>query len=322
MKKIDIKDIKGFKVGNAEDVSGGTGVTVIICEKGATAGVDVRGGGPATRETDLLKPENMIQEINSVTLSGGSAYGLEAACGVMEFLEDKGIGFNVGVGIVPIVCGASLFDLVVGSPKARPDKAMGKKACENANASDVRFQCGNHGAGTGATIGKYLGIERMIKSGLGAHAVEIGDLQCGAIVAVNALGDVFDHETGKQLGGILTEDKSKFDSTERLVLEDMAKEKNVFSGNTTIGCVITNGKLTKAQCTKLASIVHDGYARSIKPVHTSADGDTIFVMTTGEVEVNPDALGALATKIMSIAIETAVKEATPAYGLKASRDII
>lgn len=275
MKNIDIKDIKGFKVGNAEDVIGGTGVTVIICEKGATAGVDVRGGGPATRETDLLKPENMIQEINGVTLSGGSAYGLEAACGVMEFLEDKGIGFNVGVGIVPIVCGASLFDLVVGNPKARPDKAMGKQACENANARDVRFQCGNHGAGTGATIGKYLGIERMIKSGLGAYAVEIGDLQCGAIVAVNALGDVFDHETGKQLGGILTEDKSKFDSTERLVLEDIAKEKNVFSGNTTISCVITNGKLTKAQCTKLASIVHDGYARSIKPVHTSADGDTI-----------------------------------------------
>lgn len=317
MNEIDIKEIRGFKIGCAENADAATGVTVMISEKGATAGVDVRGGGPATRETDLLKPENMVQEINAVVLSGGSAFGLEAGCGVMEFLEDKNIGFDAGVGLVPIVCGASLFDLAVGDSKVRPDKEMGRKACENAFMGI--FEEGNHGAGTGASVGKYKGPGRMMKSGQGASAIEIGDLQVGAVSAVNALGDIFDSQ-GKQIAGILSEDGNTLMSTSEVIKEDIARQFDIFKGNTTISCVITNGKLTKAQCTKLASIAHDGYARAIKPVHSTADGDTIFVMASGEVEVNFDALAILATEQITRAIENAVRKAEPAYGLKAAKE--
>ena len=317
MKKIDITEIKGFKIGNAENAEAATGVTAIIAENAATAGVDVRGGGPATRETDLLKPENMVQEINAVVLSGGSAYGLEAGCGVMEYLEEKGLGFDVGVGIVPIVCGASLFDLVVGDGKIRPDKAMGYAAA--ANAFDSVFETGNHGAGTGASVGKYRGPQRMMKSGLGASAIAVGELQVGAISAVNALGDVFDPK-GTQLAGLLSEDGERMISTSEAIKEDIARMFDIFKGNTTISCILTNGKLTKAQCTKLASIAHDGYASAIQPVHSTADGDTIFVMATGEVEVNFDALAIMATEQISSAIEDAVLQAEPAYGLKAASD--
>lgn len=317
MKNIDITEIKGFRLGTAENAEAGTGVTVIIAENAATAGVDVRGGGPATRETDLLKPENMVQEINAVTLSGGSAYGLEAGCGVMDALEEKGMGFNVGVGIVPIVCGASLFDLVVGDGNVRPDKEMGRAAVQH--AFDGKFEEGNHGAGCGATVGKYRGPGRCMKSGQGASAVQVGELQVGAVVAVNALGDVFD-EDGKQIAGLLSEDGSKLISTSEAVKEDIARQFDVFKGNTTIACIITNGKLTKAQCTKLASIAHDGYARAIRPVHSTADGDTIFVMATGEVEVNFDALAIMATEQIQKAIVRGVEKALPAYHLKAASD--
>lgn len=317
MKKIDITDIRGFRIGNAEDLDAATGVTAIIAEKGAVAGVDVRGGGPATRETDLLKPENMVQQINAVVLSGGSAYGLEAGSGVMHYLEEKGQGFDVGVGIVPIVCGASLFDLVVGDSKVRPDREMGRLAAENAFRGI--FDVGNHGAGTGASVGKYRGPQQMMKGGLGASAVETGSLQIGAISAVNALGDVFDQK-GRQLAGLLSKDGSEMLSTSEAVKEDIARMFDVFKGNTTISCIVTNGKLTKAECTKLAAIAHDGYARAIRPVHTTADGDTIFVMATGEVEVNFDALAIMATEQISAAIENAVLCAEPAYGLKAASD--
>lgn len=317
MKKIEITDIKGFRLGTAENEEAGTGVTVIIAENGAVAGVDVRGGGPATRETDLLKPENMVQEINAVTLSGGSAYGLEAGCGVMEYLEEKGMGFDVGVGIVPIVCGASLFDLVIGDGKVRPDKEMGRRAVRN--AFDGIFEEGNHGAGCGATVGKYRGPARCMKSGQGASAVQVGELQVGAVTAVNALGDVFD-SCGKQIAGLLSEDGKTLISTSSAVKEDIDRSFDVFKGNTTISCIITNGKLTKAQCTKLASIAHDGYARAIRPVHTTADGDTIFVMATGEVEVNFDALAIIATEQIQKAIEAGVKKARPAFGLPAECD--
>ncbi len=316
MKEINITDIKGFRIGFAENIEAATGVTVMLCEKGACAGVDVRGGGPATRETDLLKPENMVQEINAVVLSGGSAYGLEAACGVMDFLEEKGVGFDVGVGIVPIVCGASLFDLVVGDGKVRPDKAMGRKACENAFAGV--FAEGNHGAGTGASVGKYRGPATMMKSGQGASAVQIGELQVGAVSAVNALGDIF--AEGRQIAGMLSPDGTTMASTSEAIKEDIARQFDIFKGNTTISCILTNGKLTKAQCTKLASIAHDGYARAIRPVHSTADGDTIFVMATGEVDVNFDALAVLATEQIEKAIVRGVEAAEPAYGLKAARD--
>ena len=318
MKEINITDIKGIKVGHAQNLEGATGCTVILCEKGAWAGVDVRGGGPASRETELLKPVNMVEQIHAVMLSGGSAYGLDAGSGAMEYLEENNIGFDVGVSVVPIVCGASLFDLVVGDPKCRPDKAMGYEACKGASSGPVAE--GNVGAGTGATVGKFQGVSHMMKSGLGTYAVQIGELQVGAIVAVNALGDVVDVDTGKRIAGLLNEDQTALSNTEEAMYAQYAEDKNVFSGNTTIGCIVTNGKLTKTQANKIASIAHNGFARAIRPVHTMADGDTIFVMATGEVEAMPDAIGALAADVMARAINRAARTAEPAYGLKAARD--
>jgi len=317
IREINISDIKGFKIGSAENSDAGTGVTVLISEGGATAGVDVRGGGPATRETDLLKPENMVQAINGVVLSGGSAFGLEAACGVMDFLEERGIGFETGFGVVPIVCGASLFDLPVGDPAVRPDKAMGRLAA--ANAFDGKIFMGNHGAGTGATVGKYKGPDRLMKSGQGSAAIQIGSMMVGAISAVNALGDIFDLE-GNKIAGLLSEDGSSFVPTAETMMEDMAAQIDIFKGNTTITCIVTNARLTKAQCTKLASIAHDGYARVIKPVHSTADGDTIFVMASGEVECNFDALAVAATEQVSRAIINGAEEADAAFGLKCAAD--
>ena len=318
MKEISINEIKDIRIGHAQSMEGGTGCTAIICEKGAWAGVDVRGGGPATRETDLLKSENMVQQIHCVMLSGGSSYGLDACSGAMAYLEKKNIGFDVGVGVVPIVCGASLFDLIVGDSKCRPDKDMGYAACIASEQNNPAQ--GNVGAGTGATVGKFLGIERLMKSGLGIYAVQAGEIQCAAVVAVNALGDVVDIDTGKRIAGILSEDKGKIVNTEELMLSEISASRNVFSGNTTIGCIITNARLTKPQANKLASISHNGYARTIRPVHTSADGDSVFVMATGEVDAAPDSLGALATHVMAKAINNAVLNAEPAYGLKAACD--
>lgn len=320
MKEVKITDIKDIKIGHAQDLNGGSGCTVILCENGACAGVDVRGGGPASRETELLKPVNMVEQIHAVMLSGGSAYGLDAGAGAMKYLEEKGVGFDVGVGVVPIVCGASLFDLVVGDPKCRPDQAMGYEACKNATSNKPVE--GNIGAGTGASVGKFLGVDYMMKSGLGTYAVQIGDLIVGAIVAVNSLGDVVDVDSGKRLAGILNKDKTAISNTEETMYAEYADNRNVFSGNTTIGCIVTNAKLTKSQANKLASIAHNGYARAIRPVHTMADGDTIFVMSTGEVEVMPDAAGALATDVMARAINRGALEARPAYGLKASNDFL
>jgi L-aminopeptidase/D-esterase-like protein len=318
MKEIKINDISGFKIGHAQNEEGGTGCTVIICEDGAKAGCDVRGGGPASRETELLKSVNMVENIHAVVLSGGSAYGLDAGTGVMQYLEEKDIGFDVGVGLVPIVCGASLFDLVVGDPKCRPDKQMGYSACLNAGAGDVLQ--GNIGAGQGASVGKFLGPDRMMKSGLGTYAVSLGDLKCGAIVAVNALGDIFDIDTDKKVAGILSQNRAELSDTQQIMLGEAGKSRDVFKGNTTIGCIITNAKLTKPQANKMASMAHNGYARAIRPVHTSADGDSIFVMSADEVEVMPDTLGILSAEVMARAIRNAALNAKPAYGLKAASD--
>lgn len=320
MKEVKITDIKGIKVGHAQDIEGGSGCTVILCEDGAYAGVDVRGGGPASRETELLKSVNMVEQIHAVMLSGGSAYGLDAGSGAMQYLEERGKGFDVGVGIVPIVCGASLFDLVVGDPKCRPDKAMGYEAC--LNASIDKPEEGNVGAGTGATVGKFLGMEYMMKSGIGTFAIQIGDWIMGAIVAVNALGDVIDVDTGKRIAGILNKEMTALYDTEKTMYEEYDKNRNVFSGNTTIGCIVTNAKLTKPQANKVASIAHNGFARAIRPVHTMADGDTIFALATGEVEVMPDAVGALAADVMARAINRAALTAEPLYGLKAAKDFL
>jgi len=323
MKEINIKQIPEFRIGNAQNVEGATGCTVVICDKGAKAGVSVKGGGPATRETDLLDPQKMVQEIFGLCISGGSAYGLDSATGVMKYLEDNGIGFDVGMGIVPIVPAACLFDLITGDFKCRPDASMGYEACVDSEKwSDPEpFAGGNKGAGTGATVGKFKGLDHLMKSGLGTYAVQSGDLMIGAVVAVNALGDVFDVDTGEEIAGMLAEDGKSFDNTSKAMWETVQAEKNVFTGNTTIGFLITNAELTKDQCNKLADMAHDGYAKAIRPVHTSADGDTIFFLAKGDVKVNQDALGDLGAYVMSKAINDAVRSAETAYGAKAARDL-
>ena len=317
MRQIPISAMSGFKVGSAQNIEAATGCTAIICEKGAFAGVDVRGGGPASRETELLRPVNTVQQINCVMLSGGSAFGLEAGDGAMQFLEERGVGFDSGFGLVPIVCGASLFDLELVTNKIRPDKAMGYAACKAAFSGDEPKE-GNSGAGTGATVGKFRGPDGMMKSGLGIYAVELGAVQCAAVVAVNALGDIIDYDDRHIMAGLLTEDKSALADSVSVMYEQIGHARELWGGNTTIGCILTNAKLDKCQCNKLASIAHNGYAQAIRPVHSSADGDTIFVMSTGEVEVGVDALGALAVEVMARAINRAAAQAEPAYGLKAA----
>lgn len=318
MKEIRINEIKGFKIGHAQNEAGATGCTAIICEQGAWAGVDVRGGSPASRETELLRPVNTVEQIHCVMLSGGSAFGLEAGDGAMQYLEEKGIGFDVGIGRVPIVCGASLFDLELVDFNCRPDKAMGYAACKNAELNDPGE--GNVGAGTGATVGKFHNMDDYMKSGLGIYAAQVGAVQAGAVVAVNALGDIIDYDTKEILAGLLNKEKTGFADTVKVMYEEIENTRDLWSGNTTIGCVITNAKLTKSQCNKLASIAHNGYAQAIRPVHSTADGDTIFVMSTGQVEVGVDALGALVTEVMARAINRAALTTEPAYGLHAARD--
>lgn len=318
MKPIPITDI-GFNIGNATNQEGATGCTVIIAPNGACAGVDVRGSAPATRETDCLNPINMIDKIHAVVLSGGSAYGLDSCSGVMQYLEEHDIGFDVGKGKVPIVCGAALFDLICGSFDVRPDKAMGYLASQNANSPHL-YQDGNYGAGTGASVGKYLGMQTAMKTGLGSYAIQIGKLKIGAIVALNALGDIFDYHTGKQIAGIF--EQGKWKRTEQLMIDGIFDQKELWRENTTIGCILTNAKLSKTEVNKVAQMAHNGYARTINPVHTSLDGDTIFAMASGEIAgVSPDTLGTLAARVMAEAINNAVKHSKSAYGLTAFCDI-
>lgn len=377
--RVDITDIKGFKLGNAENTDAATGCTVIVAEKGATAGVDVRGGGPATRETDLLRSENTIDKIHAVVISGGSAYGLEAGSGVMRELENMKIGHRVSNCIVPIVCQASLFDLNVGQSDVRPDRTMGVKAVHNAFCGG-EFHHGNYGAGTGASVGKFYGMNRAMKTGLGTFACSDGEIEVGAITAVNAFADVYDGRN-HVIAGLLSADGKRIDGTIRPLKNCVAAESSYnmkskmepffnkrreeeeleepetteevrvepapaetfepaepeetsavnkepedmgygITFNTTVSCLITNAKLTKAQCNKLASILHDGYARAIKPVHSTMDGDAIFVMTTGEKDVNFDAFAALATDIVQYSVIDGAISAESAYGLPAAREFL
>lgn len=319
METIKITDIEGIKLGHAQDLEGATGCTVILCEEGAVAGVDVRGGAPGTRETDLLNPMNMVDKIHAILLTGGSAFGLDAAGGIMKYLEERGIGFDVGVTKVPIVCGAALFDLVIGDHKVRPDKEMGYRAC--LSASKAECLDGNIGAGTGATIGKVLGPEFAMKGGLGTYTLKVGDLIVGAIVAVNCLGDVIDPEDGKAVAGVLNEDKDGLRNTEDIMLLQYDNKKNLYNGNTTIGAIVTNAKLTKAETNKVASMAHNGYGRTIYPVHTMYDGDTIFSIATGKVEADVNVVGLLAARTMERAIVKAVKNTMSIYGYKSYMDL-
>ncbi len=318
MKEIEFTDIEGVEVGHAQNLTAATGCTVIVCKDGAAAGVDVRGGAPGTRETDLLDPVNLVEKIHAVMLAGGSAFGLDAAAGVMQCLEEKQIGFDVAVTRVPIVCGAVLFDLLIGDHKIRPDKAMGYEAALNAGKSCPQ---GNVGAGTGATVGKILGMERAMKSGLGAYAVQVGELKVGALVAVNCLGDVIDPEAGTKLAGLMNTDGKTLADTEEVMIAAYAEKKNLFSGNTTLGVIATNAIFDKAQAKKIASMAHNGYARTMRPAHSMVDGDTIFVLSTGSVSADLSVVGLLAARVMERAVVNAVKNTSSLCGLKCYADL-
>ena len=306
IREIAITDMPEVSIGNVQSDEAKTGVTVLLFDKkGAVVGVDISGGGPASRETPLTSPVTADNPINAIVLSGGSAYGLAAADGVMRCLEDHGIGFETGYAKVPLVCQSCISDLGSGSATVRPDSAMGYAACEMALAGG-NPSCGSVGAGTGATVGKICGMERAMKSGLGMYAVELGELRMAAVVAVNALGDIFDPSTGKKIAGLLTADGTSFgDSCEELW--KMGRRENLFTGNTTIGAVFTNGKFNKAQMNKIASMTRNAYARCINPVGTMADGDSIYAASAGDVEADLNVAGTLAAYVMERAIVAAIR---------------
>lgn len=321
LKAIPFSKIPGIKVGHVTDAKNGTGCTVVIAENpnGAITGVDVRGGSPGTRETDLLDPTKTVQTANAVVLAGGSAYGLAAADGVMTYLEKLKMGVNVGVTVVPIVPSAILFDLGFGNAFVRPNSAMGYTAAENA-FKNLPWADGNVGAGTGATVGKgttAIGGSAM-KGGLGSFAFQYGDLYVGAIVAVNSVGNIVDPNTGAIIAGAITKDNKFIDMEDWTMNSRYTPPKS--TQNTTIGIIVTNANLNQAQAKKLAEMAHDGYARSIRPVHTAGDGDTIFAMSLGGVEssattwnrvdANMNLIGVLAVNAMSQAVANAGRSAT------------
>ena len=321
-----ITDVPGLKVGHYTDPVGITGCTVVLCPEGAVGGVDVRGSAPGTRETDLMRPVRLVQEVHAVLLSGGSAYGLDAAGGVMRWLEEQGVGFNVGVGVVPIVPAAVLFDLTIGDPHARPDAAAGYAACQSADDGPVAE--GNVGAGTGATVGKLFGPKFATKSGLGSASVKIGKgIIVGALVAVNAFGDVVDPETGRILAGTRKPVVGGFVDTARRMQGDLGQTILGFA-NTTIAVVATSAYLSKEGANKMAQMAHDGLARSIRPIHTMFDGDTVFALATGKPdkkgrvkEADWSVIGAAAADVLAQAVVRAVQAAESLGGVPAARDL-
>ncbi|WP_317320898.1 P1 family peptidase [Subdoligranulum variabile] len=320
MREIAITEFENLKIGQAENAEAGTGCTVLLLgPEGAPAGLDVRGGGPASRESELLKPMAAAGVIHAILLSGGSAFGLDAAGGVMRYLEERNIGFDVGVAKVPLVCQSCLFDLTVADAHTRPDAAMAYEACCHAETGN--YQDGNFGAGTGATVGKLLGMEHCMKSGIGSYAVQIGDLKVGALVAVNALGDVYDWKNGCKVAGLLADDRKTFLDTEQVACQKIDVVENKFVANTTLGVVITNAQFDKTRLCKIAGMAHDGYARAIRPVHTTADGDSIYAVSLGTVQADQDVVGALGAQVMAEAILRAVRAARPAYGLPAVSEL-
>ncbi len=336
--------VEGFKIGTCEDLEGLTGLSVIIAEDGAKAGVDVRGSAPGTRETDLLKSEKTIDTAHAVVLSGGSAYGLEASSGVMNYLEEKGVGLKIGPVKVPLVCSAVIFDLLVGDSKKRPDIEMGKLAAERASTS---IETGNIGAGAGATVGKFGGPFNIMKGGSGYSEITLNNgLKVGAYVVVNAFGEVFDGD--RIIAGSIVDKTSKSEKLSILEYETLLLNKyNMNAGsdqetdlkasyqadkvqdikesfrgqNTTIGCIITNADLSKVDCNNVSKTAHNGLALSIRPVHTSMDGDTIFTMASGKIKSDIDEVCYLAQKTMREAVIDAIKSADSIKGIKSYRDI-
>jgi L-aminopeptidase/D-esterase-like protein len=321
-----IIDILGIQVGHAQNMEAMTGCTVVICKKGAIGGVDQRGGAPGTRETDLLRPMHLVSKIHAVILCGGSAYGLDAAGGVMRFLEEQRIGFNAGKIKVPIVSAAVIYDRDLGNPKIRPDAEMGYQAC--LNASSNRFPTGNVGAGTGATVGKIFGIPSAMKSGIGTACEDLGNgLLVGALIVANSFGDVVDPETQKIIAGarpfskgaLHFGGKSKFADTMQVLKTRYAKTIMSFvsTRNTVIGVVATNASLTKEETNKVAQMSHDGLANIIFPAHTMFDGDTLFALSNGKKHGDVNIIGAYAARAVSRAIINAVKSAKSIANLPA-----
>jgi len=313
-----ITDVPGFQVGHVEDTEALTGCTVILCPEGTVGGVDQRGGAPGTRETDALGLVHLVDRVHAVLLTGGSAFGLDAASGVVRYLEERGVGVNVGVARVPIVPAAVLFDLAVGSPDVRPDPKMGYQACLNASANPPSE--GNVGAGTGATVGKILGTKQAMKSGIGTASLKIGKgVTVGAIVAVNAFGDVIDPDKGEIIAGAR---KLKNFADTRKVMRSVVGRAilNFASGNTVIGVVATNAKLNKAQATKVAQMAHNGLARTIRPATTMLDGDTVFALSKGDKEIDVNIIGTFAAQVYAQAILSGVRAAESLKGLPSATD--
>jgi L-aminopeptidase/D-esterase-like protein len=322
-----ITDIPGLRVGHASNEEAWTGCTVILCETGAVGGVDQRGGAPGTRETDALHPMHLVQQVHAIMLSGGSAFGLDSASGAVRYLEERGVGFDVGVARVPIVPAAILFDLGFGSSNIRPNAEMGYQACLNATSGPVPE--GNIGAGTGATVGKILGIGQAMKAGIGTCSLHIGKgVIIGAIAAVNAFGDVFDPQTGAIIAGartlVLEGEKLGFGDYFADTLTVMrtlhSKTRLAFGrrANTVIGIVATNARLTKEQANKVAAMAQDGLARTIRPAHTMLDGDTIFALSLGDKHADVNIIGAYAAEAFAQAILRGTRAARPALGLPAA----
>jgi len=310
-----LTDIPGIKVGVATNLEAATGVTVVLAEAGARAAVDVRGSAPGTRETDLLRPGQLVEQVQAIVLAGGSAFGLEAAGGVMRYLEEKKRGFAIGPYYVPIVPAAILFDLTVGDGAVRPDADMGFRAC--LEATDGPVPAGSVGAGSGATVGKIYGPDGAVKSGQGSAACRIGDLIIAALVVVNAFGDVYDRR-GNLLAGPRNPATGKMERTVELL---MGGEKSGAPGNTTLGIVATNANLPKEALQKVAQMAHDGLARTINPVHTMWDGDTIFSLSVGGQEADVNLVGIAAAEAVAAAVERAVLTATTLASVPSVADI-
>jgi len=304
-----ITDVAGIEVGHFTDTRRPTGCTVVIAREGAIAGVDVRGAAPGTRETDLLAPTNLIDRAHGILLAGGSAWGLDAATGVVQWLEEQGVGFSVGPARLPIVPGAVLFDLLVGDASIRPDAAAGYRACELASARSPAE--GNVGAGTGTAVGKVFGIERAMKGGIGTASVTVDGITVGALIACNAMGDVIDPDTGQVIAGARTRNGKALLDTRRALLRGEPHKVLLAGTNTTIGVIATDAVITKVQAARLATMGHDGLARSINPVHTMADGDTLFALGTGRAgrSIGMMLLGTMAAEAVALAVVRAVRAA-------------
>lgn len=313
-----LTDVPGIAVGHWTDLDAATGCTVVLTPQGAVAGVDVRGGAPGTRETDLLDPMCTVEKVHAIVLSGGSAFGLAAADGAVRWLEERGIGFDVGVARVPIVPAAILFDLGIGSPTVRPTPDSGYAACAAASGGAVAQ--GNAGAGTGATVGKLLGFGRATKGGLGTASCQIeGGVIVAALVAVNAVGDVVDPRDGRILAGA-RKPGGGFAGGE-VPSRDGQSIAEAALQSTTIAVVATNARLTKAGATKVAQMAHDGLARVIRPIHTPMDGDTVFALSVGEAESNVGRVGAVAADVLAEAVVNGVMAAEALKGIPSARDL-